>query len=209
MPSIEALATFVFTCTMLALAPGPDNIFVMTQGALYGRRAGILVTLGLSTGLIYHTTAVALGLAAIIQASPKIFSLVKILGAGYLLYLAWLAFRASASSLSGTTPQLSGAQLFRRGIIMNITNPKVTVFCLAFLPQFTSPENGPLGLQIFWLGLVFICVTLVVFGGIAFLAGSVGSVLNSSPRHQIWLNRIAGTVFAVLAIKLVSDGISR
>ncbi len=203
--AIESLIAFILASTLLSLAPGPDNIFVLTQSALYGRKSGILVTLGLCTGLIVHTTAVALGVAAIFQTSAVAFNLLKIAGAMYLLYLAWGAFRASASSLEGGSSTLTSASaLYRRGIIMNITNPKVSIFFLAFLPQFASADQGAMAPQIFFLGAVFIAVALLVFGTIAILAGTLGGWLNQSPKTQVYLNRIAGTVFAALALKLVT-----
>ena len=202
---IESLTTFIIASILLGLAPGPDNLFVLTQSALYGRKAGILVTLGLCTGLVAHTTAVALGVAALIHASATAFGVLKAVGALYLLYLAWHAFRASSTALKGRPPNaLTAAQLYRRGIVMNVTNPKVSVFFLAFLPQFAVPENGAVGLQIYMLGGVFILVTLAVFGGIAVLAGTLGSWLGDSPRAQTVLNRVAGTVFAGLALKLAT-----
>lgn len=204
---IESLTTFIVASTLLGLAPGPDNLFVLTQSALYGRKAGILVTLGLCTGLVVHTTAVALGVAAVIQGSATAFTALKMAGALYLLYLAWQAFTASSAALQGrATPALNAFQLYRRGIVMNVTNPKVSIFFLAFLPQFAVPENGAVALQISVLGGVFILVTLAVFGGIAVLAGTVGSWLSDSPRSQRVLNRIAGTVFAGLALKLATTG---
>lgn len=203
---IESIVTFAIASALLSIAPGPDNIFVLTQSALYGKKSGVLVTLGLCTGLIVHTTAVALGVAAIFQTSFVAFTLLKIAGALYLAYLAWRAFLASASSLDAPVSNLrSNGGLYRRGIIMNITNPKVSIFFLAFLPQFASPENGPLAPQIFLLGGVFIFVALVVFCVIALLAGELGEWLHSSPRVRVNLNRIAGTVFAGLALKLIAS----
>ncbi|UZJ41535.1 LysE family translocator [Prosthecochloris sp. SCSIO W1101] len=200
---VESLFTFLFASVLLALAPGPDNIFVLTQAALYGRNEGVLVTLGLCTGLVVHTVAVAFGVAAIFQASAIAFTGLKVIGAVYLLYLAWQAFTASASFLgNGKSNKLLGLQLYRRGIIMNVTNPKVSIFFLAFLPQFAIPENGPVTQQMFILGALFILVTLVVFGGIALLAGTLGTYLKRSPRIQIYLNRIAGIVFIGLAMKI-------
>jgi len=202
---VESLLTCLFASVLLALAPGPDNIFVLTQSALYGRREGILVNIGLCTGLILHTSAVAFGVAAVFQASAMAFTGLKIIGALYLIYLAWQSFSASASELKSIkSSKLSGSQLYRRGIIMNVTNPKVSIFFLAFLPQFAIPENGPVMQQIFILGLLFILVTLIVFCGIALLAGTIGNWLNQSPKAQIYLYRIAGTVFVGLAIKLVT-----
>ncbi len=202
---IESLITFVMASVLLGLAPGPDNIYVLTQSALYGRKAGITITFGQCSGLLVHTTAVALGVAVLFQTSIVAFTLLKIVGAIYLLYLAWHAFRASSKQLqTGRGNELSGLALYRRGIIMNVTNPKVSIFFLAFLPQFAVPANGPMAQQIFVLGALFILMTLLVFGGIAMMAGSLGSWLGHSAKAQIVLNRIAGTVFASLALKLIT-----
>jgi threonine/homoserine/homoserine lactone efflux protein len=203
---VESVVTFIAASALLSIAPGPDNIFVLMQSALYGRKSGVLVTLGLCTGLIVHTTAVALGIAAIFQTSVVAFTVLKIAGALYLLYLAFQAFTASAAQLEGHSSTLrSSSALYRRGIIMNITNPKVSIFFLAFLPQFASPENGALAPQIFLLGAIFIGIALVIFSAIAVLAGTLGGWLNSSPKAQVYLNRLAGTVFAGLALKLATS----
>ena len=199
----ETAAVFFLASVVLGIAPGPDNIFVLTQSALNGRVAGIMVTLGLCTGLLVHTGAVTLGVAAVLQASALAFTLLKLIGAGYLLFLAWKAFSAASRNLaSNNAPTMNGWRLYRRGIIMNVTNPKVSIFFLAFLPQFVNPSNGAVSLQMILLGGLFIVATLLVFGGISLLAGSVGHWLSGSARAQQWLNRLAGTVFAALAIKL-------
>lgn len=202
---IDSLMTFFIAALLLSLAPGPDNVFVLTQSALYGRVSGILVTLGLCTGLLVHTAAVALGIAVIFQTSAVAFTALKFAGAGYLLYLAWQAVRAAPASLSdvSSTTRSYGA-LYRRGIYMNISNPKVSIFFLAFLPQFASPERGLIAMQMMILGALFICVTLLVFGTIALLAGTLGARLNRSNTAQRYLNRVAGVVFATLAIKLLT-----
>ena len=204
MPSPDSLFTFVLASTLLGLAPGPDNLFVLTQSALYGRRAGVLIVLGLCTGLVVHTSAVALGVAALLQTHPAAFTALKILGACYLLYLAVQAFRAQAASLDdGVASTLTGARLYRRGILMNLVNPKVALFFLAFLPQFVNAEQGGAAVQILMLGILFIGVTLVVFGGVAVLAGTLAQALARSARAQFYLNRVAGVVLAGLALKLV------
>lgn len=202
---IDSLLTFSIAAVLLSLAPGPDNVFVLTQSALYGRVSGVLVTLGLCTGLLVHTAAVALGIAVIFQTSALAFTALKLVGAGYLLYLAWLALRAAPTALSGvsSTARSFGA-LYRRGIYMNVTNPKVSIFFLAFLPQFASPERGSIALQMMILGGLFICVTLLVFGSIALLAGTLGAQLSRSNTAQLYLNRVAGMVFVALAIKLLT-----
>lgn len=202
---MDTLATFFMAAVLLGLAPGPDNIFVLTQSALRGKMAGLLVTLGLCTGLVVHTTAVAFGVAVIFQASAIAFTALKLLGAGYLIYLAWQAFRASSEAITaGKHSGLSYPALYRRGIIMNVTNPKVSIFFLAFLPQFADPARGPLSIQMLLLGGVFIVSTIIVFGSIALLAGAIGQWLNRSPRTQVVMNRVAGTVFLGLALKLAT-----
>ena len=207
MPDPDLIAVFFLASVVLGIAPGPDNIFVLAQSALYGPRAGLTVTIGLCTGLLVHTLAVALGVAALFQTSEWAFNTLKIVGAAYLLYLAWRAFSASRQS-----PELGGYgsigswQLYRRGIIMNVTNPKVSIFFLAFLPQFTDPSRGVLWIQMVLLGLVFILATILVFGSVSLLAGTLGGWLTRSPSAQRILNGVAGVVFAGLAIRLLIGG---
>ena len=202
---VETIITFFSASILLALAPGPDNIFVLTQSAMRGKGPGLMVMLGLCTGLLGHTAAVALGVAIIIQTSTIAFSLLKFTGAVYLLYLAWQVFRAPAEKIQGTGgPPISVRKLYVRGIVMNITNPKVSIFFLAFLPQFADPARGSVTLQLLFLGGLFICATILVFGGIAILGGSLGQWLNRSDRAQKIINKVAGTVFVILALKLAT-----
>jgi threonine/homoserine/homoserine lactone efflux protein len=199
----DTLLAFIIASAALSFAPGPDNIFVLTQSALYGRNSGILVTLGLCTGLIAHTSAVALGVAALFMTSVVAFTILKIVGASYLVYLALQAWRHAAASLEVAASNLrSAGALYRRGIIMNITNPKVSIFFLAFLPQFADPANGPVVQQIFILGAIFIVVALIIFSGIATMAGALGEWLQRTPRARVYLNRIAAVIFALLALRL-------
>lgn len=201
----ETLLAFFAASLLLCLAPGPDNIFVLTQSALRGKRAGFAVTLGLCTGLIGHSTAVALGVAVIFQTSALAFTLLKFIGAAYLVYLAWQAFRAASTSIAmHAAGDVRLGTFYSRGIIMNITNPKVSIFFLAFLPQFADPQRGPISLQILMLGGVFIFCTILVFGAIAILAGILGEWLSRSDRIQKGMNRLTGTVFVALALKLAT-----
>ena len=200
---LDTLWLFILSSLALALVPGPDNIFVLTQSMTKGIRAGIAVTLGLMTGLIVHTTAVALGVAAIFQTSQVAFDMLKYLGAAYLLYLAYLSFKDSSSlELHTQRNQLSLSQLYRRGIFMNITNPKVSLFFLAFLPQFTDAELGSVTLQIFMLGGLFILSAFTIFGLVSLLAGRISRWFSHSPKANAWLNKIAGGIFVTLATKL-------
>lgn len=196
---------FVSVGLALALVPGPDNIFVLTQSALHGKIAGVAVTLGLASGLLFHTTAVALGVAVIFQTSQYAFVALKYAGAAYLLYLAWKAFKASKSQFDDDRPPAETVpKLYLRGLIMNIANPKITIFFLAFLPQFVDPLHGSLVAQFYQLGALMFVITVIVFGVVAFAAGALGDWLKASPKAQIWINRVSGLVFIALAAKLVS-----
>lgn len=203
MLALETIITFFTASMLLSLAPGPDNIFVLTQSTIHGKGAGLTVMLGLCTGLIVHTIAVSLGVAAIFKTSEIAFSILKYIGAGYLIYLAWHAFRASSEKLQGKSDKLVGyKKLYSRGVIMNITNPKVSIFFLAFLPQFIDTSKGAVTIQFLVLGSLFILATISVFGSIALLAGTLGKFLNSSDKAQLTLNKIGGIVFIGLALKL-------
>ncbi|WP_373701037.1 LysE family translocator [Neisseria dentiae] len=200
----ETIVLFTTASLALALSPGPDNLFVLTQSAVHGRRCGLLITLGLCSGLLVHISAVALGVAALLKTSAWAFTVLKIAGAAYLLYLAWLSFRAGASRIDrAAQPPASAWALYGRGVVMNITNPKVAVFFLAFLPQFTDPARGSVSMQIVLLGLLFMAAAWLVFSLIALAAARLGGWLQRSARAQTCLNRAAGTVFVLLAGRLL------
>lgn len=203
MPTFDTTLAFFAASVVLALAPGPDNVFVLLHSAIHGKRAGLLVVLGLCSGLLFHTAAVALGLAAVFAASNTAFTVLKLCGAGYLLWLAWGAWRAPVGiSDSAGSPAMSAGKTFGRGVLMNLTNPKVAIFFLAFLPQFADPARGPMAGQILVLGAVFILAALLTFGAIAYFAASFGKAFQRSLRAQRGLNRIASMVFVGLAAKL-------
>lgn len=200
----ETGCSFFATAILLALAPGPDNIFVLTQSALHGVKAGLATTFGLITGLCFHMAAVALGVAALFRTSPLAFTLLKGVGGIYLLYLAWLSFRSGTSRALLERSGFPGyGVLYRRGVLMNITNPKVTLFFLAFLPLFVIPSLGRIPLQILLLGGLFQLATLLIFGTVAFLGGKLALWFNRSVRGQLIMNRVAGCVFVGLALMLV------
>ena len=201
----QTLAAFFATALFLAVVPGPDNVFVLTQSALRGKRAGLWVVLGLCTGLPVHTGAVTLGVAALFERSRLAFDLLKYAGAAYLLYLAWQSLRAPAMTVDSGEGERSGAgKLYLRGIVMNVTNPKVSIFFLAFLPQFVDKQAGSVTLQMLALGATFILATALVFGALALSAGAVGQRFARSARAQRWMNRAAAAVFAGLAAKLAT-----
>ena len=206
MPGLETLAAFFGVSVLLALTPGPDNLFVLLQSAQRGWRAGMCVVLGLCLGLVGHTAAVALGLAAVFAASSAAFGALKLAGAAYLAWLAWGALRAPAGAPgSPGAAQAGGAlRMVGRGVVMNLTNPKVLVFFLAFLPQFADPARGGMAQQIMVLGVVFMLATLLVFGSVACFSGAFGALLLRSARAQRLLNRVAGLVFLGLAVRLAT-----
>ena len=205
MLSPETTLSFFGVAVLLGLSPGPDNLFVLLHSAMHGRKAGMLVVLGLCTGLLVHTAAVALGVAAVFSASTTAFTLLKLGGAAYLLYLAYQAFRAPVGiAADDSRPPLGAWQGYGRGVLMNLSNPKVAVFFLAFLPQFARPEAGSLPVQMGLLGAIFIVATLLTFGAIACFAGTFGSLLRRSPRVQRGLNWATGLVFVGLALHLAN-----
>jgi len=202
---IEVLIAFFSASLLLALVPGPDNIFVLTQSIIQGKKSGMIVVLGLCTGLIFHTLAVTFGVAVIFQTSVFAFTLLKVAGAIYLLYLAWQIFNAKAEEIdTKKDKKIDFKKLYYRGIIMNITNPKVSIFFLAFLPQFTNANYGSIPLQILSLGALFIIATILIFGMIALLSGTLAHLFNKSKNSQLVLNKLASFVFLALAIKLVT-----
>lgn len=203
----ESILSFIIASSLISIAPGPDNLFVLTQSALYGRKSGVIVTLGLCTGLTFHTTAVALGLAVVFQESSFAFTLFKVGGSVYLLYLAWQALVVKSAGLNAACcgAYVSSKALYLRGIIMSVSNPKLSIFFLAFLPQFANAENGNLVIQFFVLGGIFIVTGLMIFCGIAYLSGTLSGFLNKSPTAYRYLNYLAASVFAILAVKLMTS----
>lgn len=201
---VNTIVMFFTASVLLALAPGPDNLYVMSQSMVKGKMAGLLITLGLGTGLIVHTMAVALGVAVLFRTSIVAFTILKLAGAAYLLYLAWKAFWAGDGGKVDLQKVSTASYwyLYRRGIIMNITNPKVSIFFLAFLPQFADPAKGRITLQLMLLGGMFMVSALVVFSSIAYLAAMIGTWFMKSKSAEKILNRSAGIVFAALAIRL-------
>lgn len=211
MPTPETLIAFFGVSVLLAFSPGPDNVFVLLQSIRHGARAGIAVVIGLCAGLVVHTAAVALGLAAVFASSPMAFTLLKYCGAAYLAYLAWQAWRAPVTQADTGGAQAAlrlDARALRRmsarGMLMSMTNPKVLIFFLAFLPQFADPARGSLAPQIMVLGGVFMLAAFLVFGAMACFSGAFGRLLQRSAKGQRWLNRVTALVFVGLALRLAS-----
>jgi threonine/homoserine/homoserine lactone efflux protein len=203
--SISTLFLFMGAAVLLILIPGPDLIFAITQGVTNGRRAGVYTAIGLALGNTVHTIAAALGLSIIVQTSPVLFTIFKITGALYLFNLAWksLKYRKAALTLS-PGEKINERALLRRGLIMNVLNPKVAIFFLTFLPQFVNYDYGQVPLQMILLGLIFIVLTALIFGLFAYFAGVFSGRLLEKPRVQEGANIGAGVIFVCLGLKLLT-----
>ncbi|GFN31785.1 LysE family translocator [Paenibacillus xylaniclasticus] len=227
MLTLHTALTFIGVAAALTVMPGPDILFVIAQSMSRSARSGILVALGLCTGLLVHTSLAALGVSAVVLSSPAAFAIVKWLGAAYLLYLAWKTWprrRVSQSNTNdtGTDPMLHEADaqaestnsrqnddltpgmLYRRGIWMSVLNPKVSLFFLALLPQFVSTDRGSVPLQMIQLGMLFIVQAIVIFSIASLAAGKLGEAV--SRRSEKWNKRLAwieALIYAALAANLV------
>lgn len=203
MPSLDVLLAFFTTALFLAAAPGPDIIFVLAQAALFGAGAGVATTAGLVTGVFFQTLAAALGVAALVAASPLAFNFIKLAGAAYLCRLAWLSFRAGASRADLSEKRFPGYwALYGRGVIMNVTNPKVCLFFLAFLSQFCDPAS-PASPQMILLGGLFALAAAIVFVAVALLGGKLALWFNKYPKSQIFMHRASALIFLALAAAVV------
>jgi len=204
----ENLLSFALATLALAFSPGPDNIYVLTQSLVNGVKSGLATTAGLVTGCIVHTTFLAFGLSAIITTSPTLFYGIKVLGALYLLYLAYVVFKNDATiavpvtseGKTNRTPTKTNVQLFKQGVIMNLVNPKVMIFFLAFFPAFLWNETENTVSQFYILGIVFMAVSFLVFGLIAVLAGSISSYILKHKSVGIVLKWLQIVVFLGIAI---------
>lgn len=179
------ILAFVSATILLALLPGPDNVFVLTESLTSGRKQGIAISLGLSLGVLVHTTASALGISIILQQSTTAFNIIKFVGAAYLLYLAYLAWQdqdeiAIEGDLKAPTPFWNQVRV---GFFMNVLNPKVAIFFIAFLPQFVTQDGWPYIMQMIALGILFMILAFIVMSSIAIVASSLRQVLD---HHSFW-----------------------
>lgn len=197
---LAQLLAFVSGGLVLNAAPGQDVFFATASGIQGGPRAGALAGLGVGIGVLFHVTLTTLGLGAVIAAHPEALSVIKWIGAGYLLYLAWKAWTAPAPDPSERVVVRS-RDVIRRGILSNVLNPKPVLFLLAFLPQFTSPAHGPVWHQLLGLGLIFAFTGTLITMAYGMAAGWLG--MRLAGRLGI-LNRIAAVMFAGLAVRLVA-----
>ena len=198
----EILISFVFATLALALSPGPDNIYVLTQSIVNGKKYGLATVFGLISGCIIHTTLLAFGVSAIIKESESLFFGIKLFGAAYLLFLAFKVFKSDASIAfsEDNVAKKTTTQLFKEGFIMNVLNPKVSIFFLAFFPGFLFSDSLSTVIQFYVLGFLFMFVSLLVFSTIAILAGAISTYIKSHKNVGIYLKWIQIVVFIAIAI---------
>jgi threonine/homoserine/homoserine lactone efflux protein len=203
--NIDTLISFVVATSALAVSPGPDNIFVLAQSIVNGKKYGLATVLGLMTGCIIHTSLVAFGVSAIIKENETIFLIIKIFGATYLLYLAWQVFKSDAKIMISTDNVIkkSPLQLFKTGFLMNVLNPKVTIFFLAFFPEFLFSDTLSTVVQFYVLGGLFILTSSIIFSSIAILGGRISDYLKQHEKTGVYLKWMQIVVFIAIAILIL------
>lgn len=201
---INLIIQFATAAFLLALLPGPDNIFVLTESLSKGWKNGIAITSGLISGVLVHITLAATGISVLMYQSDVIFQMVKYFGAGYLFYLAYLSFKEAPIQLksNNTTTEFDFLKLMKTGFFMNVLNPKVSLFFIAFLPQFITRDGTRIIIQMVVLGVIFMAIGFITFSSIAILAGRLNSYL-SSPRFWTITKWIKVIVMAGLGVFLL------
>ena len=200
---LQLMLSYLAAAMLLTIMPGPDNLFVLAQSIVTGARAGLSTSLGLCTGLLVHIAAATFGVSALIYQSAAAFNVVKYAGAVYLLWLAYRSFRDKSAGFRLSGAQAAGyAALYRRGIVMNVLNPKVSLFFLAFLPQFIRPEAGQAPQQMLVYGLLFIVQALAIFAAISLFADRVGKLLQRKPAWARRLNVAQGVLLLFIGLRM-------
>src|SRR5438270_2279829 len=207
MPALSTMAIFLLAALGLLLIPGPSVLYIITRSVAQGKRAGLASVLGVEMGSLTHAAAAALGLSALLLTSALAFSLVKYLGAAYLLYLGvrTLLVREESQQAQTTTPK-SFSQLFAQGFLVNLLNPKTALFFYAFLPQFVNPGRGPVAGQILLLGVLFVLLASCTDCLYALLGSTVGQWLTRSARIRSIRRYVTGSVYIVLGITAALAG---
>jgi threonine/homoserine/homoserine lactone efflux protein len=197
------IALFLAASALLTLAPGPDIVYVLTRAVSQGPRAGVAAALGFATGCIFHTLLAAVGIAALIRSSEVAFDAVRYAGAAYLVWIGIQALRhRSAFSREAARDARALAAIYRQSVLGNVLNPKVTLFFLAFLPQFVNAPAGHVGAQMALLGAIFMLQTVVIFGAVALFSGWLGARIRRTPAIGARLNVFAGITFIALGIRV-------
>lgn len=199
---LEQLFPFLTASILLTLSPGPDIIYVLVQGMTNGRKHGLVTALGLVSGIIVHTSLVAFGVSAIIQESESLFFTIRLLGALYLFFLAYKVYSSEASiALTAESEERKNLfSLFKRGVLMNVLNPKVAIFFLAFFPGFLWDPEGNTVLQFYILGFLFMLQALLVFSVVAILSGRIFGYLRNHSGAGLVFKWVQVVVFLGIGI---------
>ena len=199
----QTLITYLAILLGFVFIPGPAVLLTLARASSSGARIGLATGLGIAVGDILHTLLTVVGISAVILASALLFSIVKYLGAAYLVYLGLKAiFEKTDSTVPGTKHVLDVTTAFRQAIIIEFLNPKSAMFFLAFLPQFVNPENGSVALQLMTLGLLYVLMGLVSTVTVALSAGHIGKFLRRNPVVMRWQNKAVGSIFCGLGVRL-------
>lgn len=202
------MLSFCVASIACIMAPGPDNIMVLSTGISKGKRPAIAFAFGCGLGCISHALWAALGVTALIAASETAFQAVKFLGAAYLIYLGYLSFKSGAIKINSEadtqTSKINSWHYLGRGFLANALNPKVAIFFMAFLPQFVEVGTKSMSQEMFFLGALNGVFSIILFSILGFFSGSIGQWLGQKPDTMKWLDKLAGSVFILLAIKLVT-----
>ncbi len=193
---------FLITSLIVVITPGAGVLYTLAAGLSRGSRASVVAAFGCTLGIIPHMAAAIMGLAALLHASAIAFQTIKILGVVYLLYMAWTTLRDKGALTVEETSPRSSLQVILSGILINILNPKLTIFFFAFLPQFVSTNEAHASLRMLELSAVFMLVTFVVFVVYGVFAAAVRSHVVSRPRVLAWMRRVFGGAFVALAGRL-------
>ncbi|MFD0981558.1 LysE family translocator [Tropicimonas aquimaris] len=197
---------FLLTAFVVVLAPGTGVVYTLATGLGQGRRAAIWAALGCTIGIVPHLLAAVLGLAALLHTSALLFQVVKFAGVAYLLWLAWQALRSGgALAISPSAHCFNGWQIARRGALINILNPKLSIFFLALLPPFLSGTAATATSEMLSLGAVFMAMTFAVFVLYGVFAASARTLILSSETAMRWLNRSFAAIFAALGARLALE----
>jgi threonine/homoserine/homoserine lactone efflux protein len=200
MPNLTTIALFSLAGLALAIVPGPAVTYIVTQSVDKGRRAGVVSALGISSGGLVHVAAATAGLSALVASSAAAFTIVKLVGAGYLIVVGIRRILARDSPANGEPGEAPLHRLFAQGVVVNVLNPKTALFFLAFLPQFVDTHRGPVALQVAFLGLLFVAIAAVSDCTYALLASMLAGRLRASPRAARARAWASGGIFVVLGI---------
>lgn len=196
MPSLDILLTFSLAALLLSLSPGPSNLYIMARSLSQGHQAGVAAAGGLAIGSFIYVIATALGLAAIFKYSPLAYTLLKLAGAAYLIYLgiSYLMAKPDGQQQQTRLKPWSKARIFRQSVVVELTNPKTALFFLAFLPQFVRPEAGSISSQLLVLGMVYMLIALCCDLLVALLSHKLGNWLSQHAQFPLWQDRISGSI---------------